>query len=48
MSPRGKEYAVQLAAKIEDLAIPNLHVWTSWMKRTIQTAEGIKGGPQER
>ena len=26
---------------------PQLRVWTSWLKRTIQTAEGIDA-PQER
>ena len=48
ISSRGQEYANQLAAKIKELDIPNLRVWTSWMNRTIQTAEGIKWAPQER
>ncbi|KAB7498449.1 6-phosphofructo-2-kinase/fructose-2,6-bisphosphatase 1 [Armadillidium nasatum] len=47
LSPRGREYANALAKFIKDQKIPNLRVWTSCMKRTIQTAEGINV-PQER
>ncbi|KAL7647596.1 UNVERIFIED_CONTAM: hypothetical protein RMT77_001196 [Armadillidium vulgare] len=47
LSPRGREYSNALAKFIKDQKIPNLRVWTSCMKRTIQTAEGINV-PQER
>ncbi|CAL4066837.1 unnamed protein product, partial [Meganyctiphanes norvegica] len=47
LSHRGRQYANALAKFIEDQTIPNLRVWTSCMKRTIQTAAAIKA-PQER
>jgi len=47
LSPNGRKYAVALAHYIRDQKIPNLRVWTSWLKRTIQTARGIDA-PQER
>lgn len=47
LSHRGRQYANALAKFIEDQTIPNLRVWTSCMKRTIQTASAIKA-PQER
>ena len=43
----GEEYSRRLAAYINDLNIDNVFVWTSWLKRTIQTAQYIKG-TQER
>jgi len=43
----GQEYSEKLASYINSLAIENLVVWTSWLKRTVQTAQHIKGH-QER
>jgi len=36
-----------LSQYIKEQDIPNLRVWTSWLKRTIQSASGIDA-PQER
>jgi len=47
LSARGRMYAKSLAQYIKDQNIPNLRVWTSWLNRTIQTANGIDA-PQER
>ncbi|ODN02887.1 6-phosphofructo-2-kinase/fructose-2,6-bisphosphatase [Orchesella cincta] len=47
LSGRGRHYAKALAHYIKEQDIPNLRVWTSWLKRTIQTASGIDA-PQER
>lgn len=47
LSDRGREYAVALAKFIKAQNIPRLRVWTSQLKRTIQTASGIDA-PQER
>ncbi|CAL4120885.1 unnamed protein product [Meganyctiphanes norvegica] len=47
LSEKGKEYSRQLSQYISSQNIPKLRVWTSWLKRTIQTAEGIEA-PQER
>ncbi|KAJ8980003.1 hypothetical protein NQ317_016666 [Molorchus minor] len=47
LSPRGKQYANALAAYIEEQKIPGLRIWTSWLKRTIQTVAGLNV-PQER
>lgn len=47
LSPRGVQYAKALSQYIKEQNIPNLRVWTSWLKRTIQTAAGIDA-PQER
>jgi len=47
LSERGWEYARALAKYISEQNIPRLRVWASQLKRTIQTAEGIKA-PQER
>lgn len=41
LSPRGKQYAYALADFIKSQAISSLKVWTSHMKRTIQTAEAL-------
>jgi 6-phosphofructo-2-kinase/fructose-2,6-biphosphatase 2 len=47
LSPRGRTYGKVLSQYIAEQNIPNLRVWTSWLKRTIQTASGIDA-PQER
>lgn len=47
LSSRGRKYAAELGRYIKDQNIPNLRVWTSWMKRTIQTSRDIDA-PQER
>jgi broad specificity phosphatase PhoE/predicted kinase len=41
LSPRGQEFAIKLAHFVENEKIPNLRVWTSLLKRTIQTSAGI-------
>lgn len=47
LSPRGRQYAVALSDYIEQQQIEGLKVWTSWLKRTIQTVHQINA-PQER
>jgi 6-phosphofructo-2-kinase / fructose-2,6-biphosphatase 2 len=47
LSVRGKLYAEALANFIKEQNIEGLRVWTSWMKRTIQSVSEIKA-PQER
>ncbi|XP_047991231.1 6-phosphofructo-2-kinase/fructose-2,6-bisphosphatase isoform X4 [Leguminivora glycinivorella] len=47
LSPRGTQYASALARYIDAQAIPGLRVWTSWMRRAIQTVKDVKA-PQER
>ncbi|XP_066980050.1 6-phosphofructo-2-kinase/fructose-2,6-bisphosphatase 1-like isoform X3 [Macrobrachium rosenbergii] len=47
LSHRGRQYANAMAKFISNQNIPNLRVWTSCMKRTVQTAAGISA-PQER
>ena len=47
LSPNGEQYSKALAKFIEEQKIPDLRVWTSYMKRTIQTASNIRA-PQER
>ncbi|CAO2624540.1 6-phosphofructo-2-kinase/fructose-2,6-bisphosphatase 1 [Lemmus lemmus] len=47
LSARGKQYAFALANFIQSQGISNLKVWTSHMKRTIQTAEAL-GVPYEQ
>ncbi|XP_063383663.1 6-phosphofructo-2-kinase/fructose-2,6-bisphosphatase isoform X1 [Cydia fagiglandana] len=47
LSPRGAQYASALARYIDAQAIPGLRVWTSWMRRAIQTVKDVKA-PQER
>ncbi|XP_007507818.1 6-phosphofructo-2-kinase/fructose-2,6-bisphosphatase 1 isoform X3 [Monodelphis domestica] len=42
LSPRGKQYAYALANFIQAQSISSLKVWTSHMKRTIQTAEALR------
>lgn len=47
LSARGKQYAYALANFIRSQSISSLKVWTSHMKRTIQTAEAL-GVPYEQ
>uniref|UniRef100_A0A8C3NBX1 6-phosphofructo-2-kinase domain-containing protein n=1 Tax=Geospiza parvula TaxID=87175 RepID=A0A8C3NBX1_GEOPR len=47
LSPRGQQYAQALSRFIRSQEIPELKVWTSHMKRTIQTAEAL-GVPYEQ
>ncbi|CRK89502.1 CLUMA_CG003245, isoform A [Clunio marinus] len=47
LSVRGKLYAEALAEFIKEQNIEGLRVWTSWLKRTIQTVAEVKA-PQER
>lgn len=47
LSARGEQYATALAEFINRQNIPGMRVWTSWFKRTIQTAAYIEA-PQER
>uniref|UniRef100_A0A669D8Q3 6-phosphofructo-2-kinase/fructose-2,6-biphosphatase 1 n=1 Tax=Oreochromis niloticus TaxID=8128 RepID=A0A669D8Q3_ORENI len=41
LSPRGQKYASALATFIKGQKISDLKVWTSHMKRTVQTAEAL-------
>ncbi|XP_043233080.1 6-phosphofructo-2-kinase/fructose-2,6-bisphosphatase-like isoform X3 [Amphibalanus amphitrite] len=47
LSERGERYSRALADYIHEQKIDDLRVWTSWMLRTIQTAQHICA-PQER
>ncbi|XP_045136979.1 6-phosphofructo-2-kinase/fructose-2,6-bisphosphatase-like isoform X5 [Portunus trituberculatus] len=47
LSENGRNFGNALAKYIKEQNISKLRVWTSWLKRTIQTAEGIDA-PQER
>eukprot|EP00090_Calanus_glacialis_P047292 TRINITY_DN9740_c0_g1_i1.p1 TRINITY_DN9740_c0_g1~~TRINITY_DN9740_c0_g1_i1.p1 ORF type:complete len:496 (+),score=111.89 TRINITY_DN9740_c0_g1_i1:228-1715(+) len=47
LSPKGSQYAAKLSEFINNQNIPGMRVWTSWLKRTIQTAAAIDA-PQER
>ncbi|TSX72107.1 6-phosphofructo-2-kinase/fructose-2,6-bisphosphatase [Bagarius yarrelli] len=47
LSPRGNKFAAALGKYIRSQGILDLKIWTSHMKRTIQTAEGI-GVPYEQ
>nr|KAF6335621.1 6-phosphofructo-2-kinase/fructose-2,6-biphosphatase 4 [Pipistrellus kuhlii] len=47
LSPRGREFARSLAQFIRDQNIKDLKVWTSQMRRTMQTAEAL-GVPYEQ
>ncbi|KRT86727.1 hypothetical protein AMK59_2739, partial [Oryctes borbonicus] len=47
LSPRGIQYANALTNYIKSQNIEGLRVWTSWLKRTIQTVAGVLA-PQER
>ena len=39
----GLQYSSRLAEHINSLEIPELVVWTSWLNRTVQTAQHITG-----
>uniref|UniRef100_A0A8C5HLR3 6-phosphofructo-2-kinase domain-containing protein n=1 Tax=Gouania willdenowi TaxID=441366 RepID=A0A8C5HLR3_GOUWI len=41
LSPRGAQYACALEKYVREQSISDLKVWTSHMKRTIQTAEAL-------
>lgn len=47
MSGRGRQYANALSDYIHEQKIEGLRIWTSWLKRTIQTVSGLDV-PQER
>ncbi|XP_053499030.1 6-phosphofructo-2-kinase/fructose-2,6-bisphosphatase isoform X4 [Ictalurus furcatus] len=47
LSPRGNKFAEALGKYIRSQCILDLKIWTSHMKRTIQTAEGV-GVPYEQ
>jgi len=47
ISARGQQYAMALSYFFNHQTIPGLRVWTSWLKRTIQTSSHINA-PQER
>lgn len=47
LTSRGEHYSMALAYFFNDQTIPGLRVWTSWLKRTIQTAVHVDA-PQER
>ena len=47
LSPRGRKYGEKLAEYIKKENIPDLIVWTSQFKRTIQTAAKIDA-PKEQ
>lgn len=47
LSDRGRRYSQALAKYIEEQHIEGLRVWTSWLKRTIQTVTNVQA-PQER
>ncbi|XP_058837688.1 6-phosphofructo-2-kinase/fructose-2,6-bisphosphatase isoform X2 [Topomyia yanbarensis] len=47
LSERGRKYAQSLAKYISEQHIEGLRVWTSWLKRTIQTVTDVNA-PQER
>ncbi|XP_063704058.1 6-phosphofructo-2-kinase/fructose-2,6-bisphosphatase [Culicoides brevitarsis] len=47
LSERGQAYAKALSEYINEQKIEGLRVWTSWMKRTIQTVASLEA-PQER
>ncbi|CAG9761166.1 unnamed protein product [Ceutorhynchus assimilis] len=47
LSQRGRQYGNALASYIHEQKIEGLRIWTSWLKRTIQTVSGLDV-PQER
>lgn len=47
LTERGWQYSQALAKLFNQNTVPGLRVWTSWLKRTIQTAAAIDA-PQER
>ena len=47
LSPAGEDFALRLGEYVNNLNIDNVTIWTSWLKRAIQTASHIQA-PQER
>lgn len=47
LSERGQSYSKALSQFIQEQNIEGLRVWTSWLKRTIQTVADVPA-PQER
>ena len=47
LTKRGHAYAKMLGDYVEQLPHPRLKIWTSWLKRSIETANHING-VQER
>uniref|UniRef100_A0A8C5MLW9 6-phosphofructo-2-kinase/fructose-2,6-biphosphatase 3 n=1 Tax=Leptobrachium leishanense TaxID=445787 RepID=A0A8C5MLW9_9ANUR len=47
LSPRGRKFAIVLKKYLEEQRLKELKVWTSQLRRTIQTAEGL-GIPYEQ
>ncbi|XP_021706730.1 6-phosphofructo-2-kinase/fructose-2,6-bisphosphatase isoform X1 [Aedes aegypti] len=47
LSDRGRRYSQALSKYIQEQQIEGLRVWTSWLKRTIQTVADVNA-PQER
>ena len=45
LSPRGERFAEKLSEYVKKVSKenPNVRIWTSWMKRTIDTAKHIDG-----
>jgi len=41
LTPRGDEFAKKLGEYVNELKHPNFKVWTSWLRRTIDTAKFI-------
>jgi 6-phosphofructo-2-kinase/fructose-2,6-biphosphatase 2 len=42
LTVRGEEFAKRLGEYVNQLQHPNFKVWTSWLQRTIDTAEHIE------
>lgn len=47
LSEAGTDYAEKLGDYIGSHDIPGLRVWTSWLRRAVDTAKNIRA-PQER
>ncbi len=47
LTERGLKYSKMLGKYIESMEHPKLKIWTSWMRRAIQTTKYV-GGAQER
>ena len=41
LTPRGEEFAKKLGEYVNQLKHPNFKTWTSWLRRTIDTAKYI-------
>ena len=42
LTDNGRRFASQLATFVNGLENPKPKIWTSWLKRTIETAKGNK------